>query len=622
MRDIPAHFVRPNEANRYPRRIVTLDSEARIRETRRGETHRFRCAAGSFDELPAGGGEPLRSQREVFATPEAVWEWVDGLTRARVRTVVFCHNTAYDIRITDGLRLLPMLGWLLEFLTVDGSRCVARYTRHKDGCGRRQTDQEGAAGRCDCGDRRSLTITDLYSFLPTSLEVIGDRLGIAKRPLPKQTDSEATWLARCIDDVTITRAAVLRLLQYLESNDMGSFRLTGAAQAMACFRHRHMDRYSLLAHRDAPVLETERRACWTGRCEAFRWGKIAGPIHEWDFELSYLRLAARTRLPVRLRGEIGPISVQRLRQLAGTRRVLCEIVAAQETPALPSSDGERIRWPTGEFATTVWDQEILAAVDRGATVTVKRAWVYDSRPALARWAQWLLSELAPDGLPADALERIMLKAWARSLIGRFGLRHPVWEKVGRVPGSTLELVPFHDMDSGEQGAHLTVGGDWFERTGLVEAPDSMPAMMGAIMAAARVQLLDALDWVGWDQVLYVDTDSLIVTAAGHRRLLEDGGPPGGGVLRHKGAYSHATIRGPRSLELGDTLRVAGLPRKAVRRTDGRYEAEIWEGLDRSLMRGQPGLVHVTKRIVTVAGQDSRRRHLPDGSTVPFVAVPA
>lgn len=620
-RNVPAHFVRPNEANRYPRRIVTLDAESRIRETRTGETHSFMLACASFDELAKDGSGSVKTERGEFVSPGELWAWVDAHTRSRARTVVFAHNLAYDLRITDALAQLPRLGYLLDFLSADGTRCVARFTRHGPACGRRAALVAGAEGKCDCGDRRSLLLVDLFSFLPTSLEVIGEQLGLAKPALPKQNAPHGAWLERCAADVTITRAAVLRLLGWLESNDLGSFRLTGAAQAMACYRHRFMPRYGLMVHREEEQLARERRACWAGRCEAWRWGELQGPLHEWDFELAYLRLAATAYLPVRYRGEVAPPSVPQARALIGRRRHLLELDVEAGLPLLPAAVGERIAWPVGSFSTTVWDVEAIAAFERGARLTVRRAWAYDARPALASWAQWLGSLLAPEGLPVDSLERIMLKSWARSLIGRFGLRYPLWERVGTVAGSELQLVPFVDLDTGEEGAHLEAGGEWFERAGMIEAPDSMPAIMGAIMAAARVQLWRAAEIAGPASVAYMDTDSLIVDRAGNRELERWLGAANLGGLRPKATYRRALIRGPRSLELDDELRAVGVPKRSIRRSDGRFEAQLWEGLDRSLARGSSSTVRVTRRLVNPVGKDSRRVHLPGGATAPFDLTP-
>jgi hypothetical protein len=592
---VPAHFVRPNEGSRYPRRIAVFDTEAYTHETKRGGRHTFRCAVAGFDVIEPHGGGILKSDGGAFTEPADLWRWIDSKTRAKGRLIVFAHNLAYDLRVGRAFELLPELGYRLEFITLDGSKCVARWRR----------------------GNRTIVFTDTMSFLPASLEEIGRRLGIDKLPLPDQAAPMEEWLDRCRVDVWITRAAVLRLLEWLERNDCGNFRLTGPAQSMACYRHRFLQPYTLLAHKDEDALQAERRAAWAGRCEVFRHGQVDEPVHEWDFELAYLHLARSLYLPVRLLGEGQPMSVRQLRALSARRCVLAEVTVSTERPVVPASDDGRILWPVGTFQTTLWDREIVAAYGRGAEITVERSWVYRRWPALTGWADWLLGELGPDGQPAESLERLLLKHWARALVGRFGMRYPLWEKVATLPDSQLELLPYADLDSDEEGAYLQAGTDWFERSGLVDAPDALPAIMGYVMSAARVQLLGLLDYAG-PHVLYCDTDGLIVDGIAHYALAGAGAERfDAAPLRHKGSYPSATLLAPRQLILGDRPRMAGVPRRAVQTADRVFEGQVWEGLAESIRRGKPGEVRVTTRRFNAKGLDRRRRHLPDGRTEPY-----
>jgi hypothetical protein len=595
MSAVPTHFIRPNEGSRYPRRIAVFDTEAYTHETKRGGRHTFRCAVAGFNQIDPVSGLSDKGDSSAFTDPAELWRWLDSKTRAKGRLIVFAHNLAYDLRIGRAFELLPELGYRLEFITLDGSKCVARWRR----------------------GNRTIVFTDTMSFLPASLEEIGRRLGVDKLPLPDQAAPMADWIERCQRDVQITRTAALRLLRWFEDNDCGNFRLTGPAQSMACYRHRFLERYTLLAHKDEDALRAERRAAWAGRCEVFRHGQVDEPVHEWDFELAYLHLARSLYLPVRLLGEGQPMSVRQLRALSTRRCVLAEVTMSTEQPVVPASDDGRILWPVGTFQTTLWDKEIVAAYERGAEITVERSWVYRRWPALTGWADWLLGELGPDGQPAESLERLLLKHWARALVGRFGMRYPLWEKVATLPDSQLELLPYADLDSDEEGAYLQAGTDWFERSGLVDAPDALPAIMGYVMSAARVQLLGLLDYAG-PHALYCDTDGLIVDDVVHHALTGVGaGRFDAAPLRHKGSYPFATLLAPRQLILGDRPRMAGVPRRAVQTADRVFEGQVWEGLAESIRRGKPNEVRVTTRRFNAKGLDRRRRHLPDGRTEPY-----
>jgi hypothetical protein len=594
--ETPWHYLRPNDALRYPRRVIVFDTEARITETKRGQKHRFRCAAASFDRIDKATLEPARTERQSFTTPQALWEWVTAKAVRKERTFVFAHNLAYDLRVGRAFELLPAGGWTLPFLTLDTQRCVARWVK----------------------DGRGLTMTDTTSWLPVALEEIGRRLKRAKAPLPAQGAPAADWLQRCLTDVEITREAALWLLRYLEEGDLGSFRLTGPAQAMGAYRHRFMPKHGLLVHRDEVVLAAEREAAYTGRCEVLRHGRTSARLAEWDFELAYLHLARDLPLPVHLSGYVNRLTTGQLRQRMERCCVLAQCIVTQTEPILPARREGRVLWPVGTFAGTYWDVELQAALGRGAEISVSRAWLYRRRPVLRDWAGWLLDRLSQAQADVPPLEPILLKHWARALIGRFGLRYPDLNRSYRLPYAGIEYVPGVDLDDGSAYAELQVGKDVLEQSGMVESPSSMPAVMSYIMAASRVRLLEAVEAAGWQHTLYVDTDSLLVDYAGSRRLSAWARSAAGAGLRRKRSYTEAVLRGPRSLSLDDELRAAGVPRKATRAGDGRFVGEVWEGLSESLRRGRPNEVLVRPRSFQLRGTDRRRRHLPGGATAPHL----
>jgi hypothetical protein len=238
-------------------------------------------------------------------------------------------------------------------------------------------------------------------------------------------------------------------------------------------------------------------------------------------------------------------------------------------------------------------------------------------PALTDWSNWLLSALDTSGLPPDDLMRLMLKDWARSLVGRFGSRWPQWDKVATLPDSKLELLPYLDKETGETGAYLQNGHDWFERSGYVEAPDSMPAVMGYIMAEARCRLWRVIQNVGLENVVYCDTDSIVTNALGNYSLITNWDESGRGNLLCKAEYKRGLFLGPRQIQLNTELRVAGLPKTAIQKGPRSFEAVLWEGLPESIRSGHPSEVRIYRRHVTIKGTDRRRKHLPGGCTVPL-----
>lgn len=594
-----SHYLRANAASSYPRRIICFDSESVTAFDGVSECHTFRNACATFDRINRENGEPEKHERESFASPKDLWRWIDERTRSSARTVVFAHNLGFDLRITKALELLPEMGWELRAICLDNYHCWARFRNGP----------------------RSLIMVDSMSFLGAKLDTLAEDIGKRKLALPRQSDGPEEWEARCMTDTLILRELMLRLLRWLDQNDCGQFRMTGAAQASAVFRHRFLNGTKLLVHDDTQALEAERRASWTGRCEVYRHGAINETITEWDYSLAYARIARDASLPVRLRGTTDELPPEEYSELNKRFAILAECEVETETPTVPAAHEGRMLWPVGSFTTTLWDCELQMAQLWGASVQIQRAWLYERAPLLNEWATWILDRQEGTDPERDLIGRRVLKSWSRSLIGRFGLRYPILEEIGEAQESDLYWLPGHDRDTGEPCAYLRIGRQVFEQGGLQESADSAPSVMSYILALARVRLWHAMSLVPPDALVYVDTDSLLVTGDGNAACEQIAKLPYHEGLRIKARHKRGQILAPRRLLLDADLRVSGLPKAARRTGPMTFEAETWVGPKESLARGRPSEVLVYRRPFTLDPTDARREHLADGSTAP-IRLPA
>jgi len=589
------HYLRGNKAARYPRRIICLDSEALIELDEPMERHTLRLACASYDRVDWETNELRVSEIQAFHDPDEIWEWIEGHTAANERVTLWAHNLGYDLRLTGALEQLPARGWQLRAFAIDSFRCWMRW-------------QKG---------RRSLTLVDSMSFLNRRLEAFAVDMEIAKPPLPPNDAPESEWMARCLADTTLLRAVVLRLIGWLRVNDCGDFRLTGAAQSSAAFRHRFLNGSRVLVHTNAEALEAERRSAWTGRCEVWRHGRVEGPLYEWDFQLAYARIAQDTSLPVQLRGQVGAIPLRQLRALSQRYAVLAEVEIETESETVPTESEDGIFWPTGFFPTLLWDNELRLALDNGAAVKIRRAWLYHRAPILREWAEWIIERLTGKEQERDPIGRRVLKCWSRQLIGRFGLRYPRWEEIGRTERDRLDYLPYVDVSRNERGVFLTCGRTLFEQAGKTEGSDSAPAIMAYIMAEARCRLWRAIQTAGFEHVVYCDTDSLIVDTLGSSRLVTATQRKEHPGLVWKQSATYGIFHAPRQFELAGKARVAGLPRNAELIEGRRYQAIVWEGVKEALWQQHPSEVRLHKRTIELRNDDKRRIHLPSGATAPL-----
>ena len=253
----------------------------------------------------------------------------------------------------------------------------------------------------------------------------------------------------------------------------------------------------------------------------------------------------------------------------------------------------------------------------GGRFTPERAWLYRTAPALQDWAEWITARLDARDDTVPAWQGTVAKAWSRSVIGRLGMQHAVWELVGRAPAVGMKWWTERDLDTGQTGDLVHVGRQLWESTSVVDWALSMPAIPGWVASMCRVMLTQILLDLGPRKALYADTDSLLVEdrhAGDVQRIAESHGEWG---LRLKRVWRGVTIRGPRQIITGDRVRISGVPVRAQLVADGTLVGEVRESLRGAIRHDRVGQVRSTPRRWAIRGVDSRRIVGEDGWTEPI-----
>lgn len=603
----PAHYIRPGTTTDMPKRYIYLDTEAYRVPDDTGETQTFRLAVAQSDVFSERHQEWRTGEMQRFGNPWTLWEWVATQCRARKRTVLWTHNLGYDMRISQVLTILPELGWTFNIMRLDDDMSWAKAVR--------------------LSDKASLLFCDLHSWLPMSLEKIGKLIGMDKVDLPEDEDSDEAWYARCESDVEILGTAWCHVRDWLRLRQLGSWRPTGSAQAWSAYRHGYMT-HKILIHEDQQVRDLEREAAYTGRAEAFCYG-VYRNVSEYDYRHAYAHICLTANLPtVMLKWSLprkwttAQLS-ERARETGSVLLVSAQVTVPEDVtvPVLPArisqADGsDRIIWPIGSITGTWWLDELHAAVERGAArvTRIDRVTAYRARPALALWSEWVINQI--DG--PDALVAAIAKSWARTLVGRFGMRYPHYIDAHTVDGSNDIWAGF--LLNGDQPCRprrmMQIGDQVYVADAMVEGVDTAPQVMSYVMALTRLRLLEAIEAAGIDHTLYCDTDGLIVDQTGAQNL-STFGPVQEGWLRRKGQHQSLSILGPRQLIKDGVSHVAGLPKAGQRQPDGSYAIEWWEQMRHALESGRHDQVRIEHTTMHVSGRDGRRQKGLGNRTVPI-----
>lgn len=586
------HWIRANHTTRVPRRWICLDTEAQQREVEGGTAQSWRLGVTSFDRCDTDDHHWIETQWATHHDTAELWAYIDAKTRRRARTVVVSHNLGYDLRISRALEHLPPLGWSIHRFSVH-ERSVSLTLR-----------REG----------RTLILADSMAWLPMSLARIGGLVGAEKTPLPSWTAGADEWEQRCHRDVEILRAAVLDLVAWVESGDLGNWQKTGAGQAWSHWRHAHYT-HRVLVHSDDEARAAEVASMQSARCEAWRHGTLSrGWWEEWDLPLAYPVAARDIDLPVVLSARRIDPPWGWIVRAARERRVLVSARVTTKAPTLPVTDDGRTLWPVGTFSGTWWDTELAMAKAHGAAITPTAAWSYRRAPALASWAEWVIAAATDPTVTGSHVRMAAAKHMARALIGKFAVRWTPWEEWGTLPYEAAPFEQIVDPENGRTGRVLTLGEQSWVGWQRQYGADTLPAITSAVMAEVRIRLWSLMNVAGLENVAYVDTDSLIVNRAGAANLRDLVASGGGWGVRLKDRHHRLTIMGPRQLILDDVTRVSGVPKAATWSTRQTMRGEVWESVESALKHGRTGEVVIRQSAWKVTGTDRRRSHLPGGRT--------
>lgn len=581
-----AHWVKGNEQNRIPKRWIAFDTEAKAATTQDGEVQSWRMAAAMRWRRDVRAKNVPESA--IFSDPVSLWIWVTDFCVSEVRTVVTAHNLGYDVRISQALEILPRLGWRLDWSNLDRNVSAMVWR----------------------SDRGTLVFSDLFTWLPYPLREIGSWLKLEKGDMPDEDGTEEQWERYCLRDTDIVRRAVIDIVEFIDSDDIGNWQPTGAGTAYSMWRHRFMH-HKVLVHDDMGLLSLERQAMHTGRAEAWRHGRITGDTwYEVDMKTAYTWIAAEYALPIKLKYKGGKLTNDQFRELNKHFAICARCVVLTDEPMVPFDNGQRTIWPIGEFETALWDIEISKLLDSGATVRILQYATYVRKPALADWAEYVINRINGDVPVPSLVVAKYLKHCGRALIGRLSLRIPSWEYWGEnvegITGISYEL----DIRTGKQQRMLHVGHDVFYQTEREEAKDSLPQITGYVMAVCRMLLWDAMSVAGFENIAHVDTDCVLVNKAGLDAIKAHYGALFEYRWQVKGRYSNIEVWGPRNYRTGRERKIAGVPRKAKEVSPGKFTGEMWLSVGNDMEAGRSGTVTIKTGDWEVKMVDPRRLDAP------------
>lgn len=619
-REVPAHYLRPNEAQWTPTCVAVLDTETRVLIDTEPQVLGLRLWCARMTDRRANKAGRQHIIDGSGTTRADLVAWIEAAMVGRDSVWLYVHNLSFDLAVTRLPLLLAARGWTITEAAISGNAPWLRLAK----------------------GRKHLTMVDSWSWLPMSLAEIGKAIGVAKPELPDSDDDESAWWQRCAGDVDVTSAAMLQLMDWWDRRALGRWTITGPASGWNAMRHTPtVER--IVVDPDPEKVKWERRAIYGGRRGTWRIGQLsAGPFAEVDFEAAYPTVAANLPLPVKRSHSFESLPLDDWRLTSDRWSIIADVELDTDTALYPLRTDGGTFYPVGRFRTTLAGPEIAEAVSRGHLLAVGAGWCYRMGHALAPWATWCLATQRGEIEDTPPTARMVAKSWGRTVIGKWASRAPETVKWGPSPYPDWHVEDGWDHNEGTKGAWVHIAGScwWTSRTG---TPDNcFPAMLAFVESHTRVRLNRAVEALGGLTVIQCDTDGLMVDT---RRLRAAQRVPGKTAaqsrstgyrvqaalddladvvaplrLRVKRSHDSLTVLGPQHLVASGERRYAGLSKAATDMGNGRFRVRLWPKLEWQMGHGDDRGYMRPMIEPTVAGPYPTGWLLDDGMVVPIGAM--
>ncbi len=544
----PYKILKKNHATGVPGNVIYLDVETKTRQGKDFIHHRMKLAwtcSVRYDKQ----GNVVREKWVEFNSSQQLWTYLFSLTRVKSSLYLFTHNAFFDLQSSDFFHYAYKQKWKLEFIHEDGLSFILVVSK----------------------DKRRLKIVSSTNYFPVKLEELGKILGYPKGKVDFDTVSDGELSTYCKKDVEILKKVLEFYFTFILEHDLGKFSLTLPSQAFRAFRHR-FNSEKICLHNDERAVELERLSYFGGRVEAFRWRKQkGGPFTTLDVNSMYPYIMREHFVPVQLIDIIDNPPVEKAQEIMTKFCIVAEVELNTDQPIYAVRRDHKIIFPIGRFTAYLTTHGLLKAIKEGHVVKLnimnvyKRAMLFNEYVDFFYGIKRLYKEQGKKPFEHAA------KLFLNSLYGKFGQKKVITEEFEDKGNVSYFKEVIFDLDKDIWIEEMHLLGKIIVKKGIDEGPNSFVAIASHITEGARMYLWEIFEKVGFKNVLYCDTDSLIIRKYYTTRIAGMIDKYKLGFLDIQTESKTLDLMGAKSYRTEKKRRIKGIPKNAVDLGNFRYK---------------------------------------------------
>jgi len=533
-----AHYLRKNKTVALPSRFLFLATEVMEKERLIGD-HRVYHFERGWTQYVARS----RKDGEYLTVCECGWDYrtqmvgsIDKLAIKRSPLYVICANPVMDVGASGIIPYFTEAGWELDFY-YSGGRTFILVVHQEE---------------------RRIKFLSYHNFLSCGTEGCPVTLNLPEAFVPGDDVKRKGEFGAVFKTCEAMSRGMMTYLDFIREHDLGGFAPSVSGQSMRAYRHRFMKKKLLIYHA-LNVNGVERDAYFGGRTECYRIGEQPKADYvQVDVNGMYPMVMSERKYPVKLVNPRHGVTAVHMRDLLKEYAVVAKCWISTDEPIYPYRTKDGVIFPVGRFVTTLCSGSIWEAVKRGDLLLADPAWCWECADIFSDYVKFFYDLRLRYQEEGDEVMALVAKLFLNSLYGKFGEKRDVEIESSPHDGNEFFRQGYWNEVTGNSGFEEILFHQWRICEGKREAPQSFPAIAAHVTDYARNHLWWLMEQVGRENVLYVDTDSMIFERKYLPRLQNAMDDKKLGYLRVIRESDHLVLHGPKDYEFGDVVKRKGI----------------------------------------------------------------
>ena len=589
------HRLKKNKTTQIPQRFLFFDTETTQEKIDKNTIeNKFRLGYGVRWERPKKGRKEIIDWFS-FKTVKMFWDCIEAVSYKKQKLVVVAHNIQFDFQVLNGFNELKERNWKNTKLILNDNVNIWEFKK----------------------DSKTLLFLDNFNYFRMSLRQLGDDLGLPKMVMPDFKDNDQVWFRYCKRDVEILLKAWQEWVSFIQVNDLGSFGLTLASQALHSFRHRFMD-HNIYIHNNPKATLLERQSYFGGRTECFYIGKLPKqPYYNLDINSMYPFVMKTKEYPTNLETTTKNIGIIKAQNLLKKYLLTARVRVETPEPVFPTRHKNKVCFPVGSFWTTLSSPELKYGLEKKYIKEIKEVNIYNKAKIFESYVNFFYNKRLEYKKSGNKSFAFASKLFLNTLYGKFGQRNETFKKIGYNPKYEDEMFTEYDAETKTINTYRIMDGVIEKSIGKVDSYNTFVAISAHITAEARLYLWQLINQAGIKNVYYTDTDSLFVNQKGLDNLSDMLSEKDIGKLKIEYFSDKLEIRNLKDYVFGETERLKGIKPSAKKIGKNKYEQWEFQRI-RSALRGRG----ISKQVMIRVNKELKRDYTKgivkkNGRVIPY-----